>query len=718
MPSVEHFELPSSVTRPVSITEEPDYITDDYHEAPISTLPSSAALSHHDEGEEYVIEKPLEIRTEKKSLNKNKKRRQKPRPRKPADLPPIVFSHEVPNLEDSYQPDVQWDSHQDISPKIPFLEDDVSPYDSPHIPEHDSEPYITEDAYPVHHFPDAEYEDISPSYHQPKSNYYYTDPVLESPNQSEYLPAVVEIQDSYEKNKNPPTFSDSYKSSKSLGYPESKKVYAESYVPSRDYSPPYAQSDKPVSLDYSQFSPPFHHNEKVPTAYYERAPEYVSHEPHAYYYASSSELIPELKDIIREPNWDVKDFSKWKHTLQKPYGGTLSGGRGYGRQFPLTAQVDSYDHVSDSGYYKPFAPVEKILSPVDFPIYNAASQSSYPGSAYYSYYPADTHLSSPEIGVETPRPFDIKFDDWLDTSGVEAFGLQVPSDTINHYKHPPSDYQLEAHFESLAEVKPAGKEPFSYTPFKPQISFHESSYQDESANLQLHPHKEYSEYGGVDNIGFRKHNTVYSTANNVGSAASSEPPIPYQETLQNPYANLVPEYQSKENGVSSDYVIKQPYFDNVYLPKMTISPKLDISVKPLQKPTSLSYHNSSAPKVNYNVAPPPPKHEKFMVPSQHIGHIKNMATSKPKGVRINKMPPNVNPGVMRKAPVRKRPIQVNRKTVDRGSIWTDLSMFANKVIDAGHKGLLALGSEENYHYSDMDYRADRAQSDGYTGRNH
>jgi len=474
---------PNKARGHASITEEPDYTTDDYHDPSIPTNIKDASESHISETDEYVIENPVRVLPERISVNINKKkRRQKPPLRKPADLPPFDFKKSSAPV-DNYQPSKPWVNDQEDSYHLPFLEHDSSQYEVP-TDEYDSGPILTEDTFPVHHFPDSNYQDPKPTV-QLQPTYYYSVPVLESPNNSEYLPPIVEIKNSYVKNKEVHTFVDKYKSSKSLSYPREEEKYQE-YKPYEEAS--FPQYENPNLVEY-----PLINEEKAPLAYYESHSGYNKLETPPYYHLSSTELIPELKDIIRDPNWDVKDFSRWKDTFHKPYGGTLSGdSRGHGRQYPLPVQGGLFEQLQNSEYYMPYAPVDKILEPSDFQIPAQAPVSSHFEHSHYSYYPVDSVLNVPERGVETPRPFDIKFDQWLDTSGVEAFGLQVPSDTYQQYEYPPSNYHLEDHFESLSipksdsstfhrpsisyeDVKVPRKEEQSFTysqTFEPQVSVH------------------------------------------------------------------------------------------------------------------------------------------------------------------------------------------------------------------------------------------------------
>ena len=737
-------ESPYKELHPVKVTEEPDYTTNDYYETPNMHHPSSSFKTQLSEPDEYIIEKPVHVHHVSKVSNHNKKRKLKPQPVRPADLPSFVFEPTIGGpIEDYQEP-----PSQNVSPyQIPFLEDDPSSYKAISI-EHD--PLSYEEPYPVHHFPDSEYEDPKPLFHQPKSTYRYSNPVLESPNQSEYLPAVVDIKSSYVKNKDV-IYSDNYKSPKSLYYPKDEKNYPESYLPNEHgYSVPYAQGEKPVSISYQQDALPFLENDKIPNAYFERPSDYLQPETPAYYYAPSTELIPELKDIVRDPNWDVKDFSRWKKAFYKQYGGTLSSkGRGHGRGYPLPAHIDTYDKFQDSGYYKPYAPLDKTLTPTDYPqpdlnYVGATPVDSHSGIHYYSPYPEDySKVNGGEVSYETPRPFDIKFDDWLDTSGVEAFGLQVPSDTVQQYEHPPSDFRPNAHFENLAvpatghsdyytpyvqyqEVRNFGTEedkrsPFSYTQvtFKPQVS--PSIYKDSSLSFQFPEQNSYKDYTFGDIIGVRKHNSEYEPIFNKESRVSSETPIQYQETLLSPYANLVPEYENKKDiEVSDDYKIKQPYLDNVHLPEITNAPTKVFSSTPIGRQNSETIPSALSSSIKQSALHQQKNHEEFQISKQVIRPNKNPRYSAGSSQPVKRMQTKVQQGkplkTVNRVSSRKMPIKINRNKVESGSVWSGLSRLASKVIDAGHKGLLALGSETSYQYADVDYLAKGDRFDEFTGK--
>jgi hypothetical protein len=240
-----------------------------------------------------------------------------------------------------------------------------------------------------------------------------------------------------------------------------------------------------------------------------------------------------------------------------------------------------------------------------------------------------------------------------------------------------------------------------------------------SLDYQLPPANRYNQYGGSDNIGYRKHNSapVYPESFSV----SSEQPIPHQENFHGPYSNLIPEYQNiKGREVSNEHVITHPYYDNVYLPEMTISSKKDISSSPAKEPPAENPHISISTKIHH------PPVSQIETDGNMIRKLVSPPSKSPKRPALNHpkknvkritIPSDVKGGNHRKIPIRKKPIQPYRKKSEQGSIWSDLSRFATTVIDVGQKGLLALGSEENYQYADIDYSSDTGNSQIYSGRN-
>ena len=102
---------------------------------------------------------------------------------------------------------------------------------------------------------------------------------------------------------------------------------------------------------------------------------------------------------------------------------------------------EDYHHEEQSYDYEPThydedLHFEEPLHYEEDPYYEESPPYESPLFQYDTYEPNyHNHYGQPQYPQEPPRPFDISFDDWLDTSGVDAFG--IPSTTVRSYASPP-----------------------------------------------------------------------------------------------------------------------------------------------------------------------------------------------------------------------------------------------------------------------------------------
>ena len=375
----------------------------DISEEPIQTYPTFDDLPLYED----VIDRPV-----LKPKKKKKKHRTKTRTRKPD----LVFL----DAEDDQYPE-----REEYDPK-PYVEDE--PYLEPfheESPYHD--PYFQEDIYHQSDKQNNPNQIIKPQDYKPFEEHYkpykkpnyddYKDPIYNEPNPYPEEDPYYERYPEHE-----------YK-------PEPEPYYLGNiYKPEPEPYPEHVYKHKPEP--YHPEPKPYH-----PEPVYKpepAPPPYGYRTPKEYY---GSKLIPELDPALKDPNWNVKDFSTWKENLEnKEYGGTLANLRtkgGYHQNPESNNELHNPGLIKPAGYnpytdpynvhYKPEPEAEKY-------------ENNYEN--YYQPYPQDYTQYKPVV-YETPKPFDISFEDWLDTSGVEAFGL--PSDEVNHYQYAPVSYDHIGH---------------------------------------------------------------------------------------------------------------------------------------------------------------------------------------------------------------------------------------------------------------------------------
>ena len=225
------------------------------------------------------------------------------------------------------------------------------------------------------------------------------------------------------------------------------------YEPPTVYEEPYHEPlEKPIYQEEQYYHPEPYYE---PPSYddeskYEHGSLYI--EPVSKgYYEKTTELIPELKDVIKPLDWNVHDFSSWRRLLDpKRFGGTMSDYRPktYGKHLEYEPEITneiSYDapNVFDEPlYYEDYT--EKPSPYVEYDDgYDYNSPYHNPVLEYDTYDPYDPYYKPQKKTLKIPKPFNIPFDSWLDSSGVGAFGL--PSSTYRTYASPPVKYNSYSH---------------------------------------------------------------------------------------------------------------------------------------------------------------------------------------------------------------------------------------------------------------------------------
>ena len=163
------------------------------------------------------------------------------------------------------------------------------------------------------------------------------------------------------------------------------------YEPEPHYKPESHYEPKPLYEPPTAYEEPYH--EPLEKPIYEEEPYYNPepyYEPPSYdepyehgnlyiepvskgYYEKTTELIPELRDVIKPLDWNVHDFSSWRRLLDpKRFGGTLSDYRpkSYGKHIEYEPEITneiSYDapNVYDEPlYYEDYTekPYDVLLS--------------------------------------------------------------------------------------------------------------------------------------------------------------------------------------------------------------------------------------------------------------------------------------------------------------------------------------------------------------------
>ena len=171
------------------------------------------------------------------------------------------------------------------------------------------------------------------------------------------------------------------------------------------------------------------------------------------YTPSTTEIIPELTDVIKEVDWNVKDFTEWQENLVEP-NYPYYGKPDYPPELVTRHQSSTPSVIvkksNQSFAYEPTTPrfVSSSL-PSDPPIPNPFSpviRSSLAPAASYPSVSQSVEYREPKDYV-APEPFHISFDDWLNSAGVDLFG--VPSSNILTYQAPGSYRAQESSMKDL-----------------------------------------------------------------------------------------------------------------------------------------------------------------------------------------------------------------------------------------------------------------------------
>ena len=226
--------------------------------------------------------------------------------------------------------------------------------------------------------------------------------------------------------------------------------------PDSDQSQEEVYYTKPEA-DFDQEEPVYYKNPDYSQFY--KPKEFPRHQSE--YNPSTTEVIPELKDVLKSVDWNVKDFTQWNENLVEPdypyyYTSPKLPPKLVPKQPPpprLPVQTELPGYA-----YEPTTPLLASSSlPADPPIPNPFLTAARPPVAVAAPQPPppppppqspslDSIAFFRESRYVAPEPFDISFDDWLNTSGVEQFGM--PSTNIMTYELP-----------FLAKAKPPIEEP-------------------------------------------------------------------------------------------------------------------------------------------------------------------------------------------------------------------------------------------------------------------
>ena len=481
-----------------------DYLTDDI-DSEYAAKPSFATYTHpeppdlhgdydwtteddhagdHYPEPEYVIEKPHHKKHKKPHKfhkkpfhHKTPAGFHKPDPHHNPDPLGYHDSESYHHPEPIYDPDPYYDDGTYHDPK----------------PYHEPEPYHEPDPYDI----PKPYHEPEP-YHEPDI-YYKPDPYKEPPPYHEEPSHYEESPISY--HEEPPYHSEP-------PYHEPEPPYHE--PPLYHEPPPYHEPEP--------YHPPPKYDPEPHEEFYE-APPYVSEPRPRGFPHHTEELLPELRDIIRPLDWNVHDFSSWRRLLDrtKNFGGSLSnrghhGKKLYGHYGGHRGEV--LNEVYDDPYEEPVYPKKSHYIPTSKPLYREETEiplynppvehyeEPYPPpeqyedpyvepSPYYEeplpyYEEPEPHYEEPKPYYEEPnpyydrpnpydaplyqydtyqpyyppekppKPFDISFDNWLDSSGIDSFG--VPSTTVRSYSKNP--YYVA--YDHIGQGQPY--RPYSYSP--------------------------------------------------------------------------------------------------------------------------------------------------------------------------------------------------------------------------------------------------------------
>lgn len=170
------------------------------------------------------------------------------------------------------------------------------------------------------------------------------------------------------------------------------------------------------------------------------------------YYDKTTDLIPELKDVIRPLDWNVHDFSSWRRILDSSrFGGSLTDSGVHGQHLTYNSQPEISNEILHDDYGAPESYDEPLYyedyyhdydNYVDFEDHESSTPYSPNLSDYDTYEPS---YYEPRAPLVVPEPFNIPFDAWLDSSGVGAWGQ--PSVKHSTYATP-SAYQAFSHIGS------------------------------------------------------------------------------------------------------------------------------------------------------------------------------------------------------------------------------------------------------------------------------
>ena len=77
------------------------------------------------------------------------------------------------------------------------------------------------------------------------------------------------------------------------------------------------------------------------------------------FYDKTEYLLPELKDVVRPANWDVKDFSSWRRILDtSKFGGSLANHLHHNQGYDKKLQ---YEHNAPHTQYKGVSQFDELI---------------------------------------------------------------------------------------------------------------------------------------------------------------------------------------------------------------------------------------------------------------------------------------------------------------------------------------------------------------------
>ena len=377
------------------------------------------------------------------------------------------FGHEAPGYEEfveyDYHSEPPRGKHKKIKPFVNF--GSHSPHRKPkhrfkhqkskhkHHPTVYEENYFGEDFYEAEphlekpkHQEEIFYEPIEKPHHQDDSFYeplekpiydsYYDEPLedyhLNEPHYQDdtfYEPLdkpVHQADNFYEPLEKPVYHSDTFYEPLDKPVHQADNFYEPLEKPVYHSDTFYEPLEKPIYNSESYYEEPYDDNlylDPVPKGYYDK----------------TTELIPELQDVIRPLDWNVHDFSSWRRILDETrFGGSLKNTGGYGKEVSHYNPPEISNEIEDS-YDEPLYYEDYYHDYEDHDSYTDYEDHEFSSPYSPNLYDYDTYQPSfynPQPAPVVPEPFDIPFDDWLDSSGVGAFGL--PSVKHSTYASPPA----------------------------------------------------------------------------------------------------------------------------------------------------------------------------------------------------------------------------------------------------------------------------------------